>query len=170
MLDNHLQIGPVPVDENLYVTTMKNWGKVFHVEFILENNVKIGTGYVNIIHLTKGGDNGKLGDRIPAVWKYQTEKLYISSGINDAKDEYVMSQPLYNGQTYHVIISQKPSGSHHLYEVWVNGEKMKSTVNKKAKDFGDVEVWTSDPWYSGIDTIGNLKALVVTDVIPESGI
>ena len=149
-----------------YLTTLKDFGKTYHVEFIFKKTDTIGVGYTNILHLTRGEDDSKDGDRLPAVFMYQTEKLYVSSLVNGDRDSYVMTPPTYKSMSYHVIISQKPSG---YYEVFFNGRRIKNTKNKKPKSFSEIWIYASDKWYSGVEEIGDLTHLVVSDVIPPSG-
>ena len=166
LVDTHLQLTDIGVSKGKLLTTLKNFGKTYHVEFIFKKTDTIGTGYTNILHMSRGEDNKKEGDRFPAVWMYQTEKLYVSSLVNGEKNKYVMTPPTYPDMSYHVIISQDSSGQ---YQVFFNGERVTSIKNKKTKSFPEIKLYVSDPWYSGVNSIGDVTHLVVSDVIPESG-
>ena len=44
-------------------------------------------GWASVIHLTIGGNQNKVGDRIPGLWFHRTEGLYIATSLNE-KTEY----------------------------------------------------------------------------------
>ena len=69
-------------------------------------------------------------------------------------------------QRYHVTISQKSDG---YMTIYVNGEQIANAESKSRKEFKKVEIWASDDYYNGIENLGEIDILVVSDTIPKSG-
>ena len=86
--------------------TLPSFGKTFFVSFellITEHT----PGWRNVIHLTRGGENSRCGDRIPAVYVTPKNKLQIASCVNDKKDfSFYSSGQLEKDQWYQIEIEQ----------------------------------------------------------------
>ena len=84
---------------------LPHMGKTFKVEFEFLVN-KLVSGWTSIIHLTKGGDKGSYGDRIPAVF-IRKDKLHICFAINGNPNECRdPTTSIQVGKWYKIDISQ----------------------------------------------------------------
>ena len=63
--------------------------------------------YLNILHLTIGGDNSVWGDRTPAVWLFRNKGFLISSAISgNYNNDKLIYPPTQAGKWMHFEISQ----------------------------------------------------------------
>ena len=68
-------------------------------------------------------------------------------------------------QRYHVTISQNSDG---YMTVFVNGEQIVYEKNETPKNYKKVEIWASGT-YGGVEKLGEIDILVISDTIPPSG-
>jgi len=176
---------PEPVKETLIalpvlkrgtlIKTLANLYKRFDIkmEFMLVRPKSKTQGWSNLVHFTCGSDCAEIGDRIPAIWFHPGEdRLHIRTAIDADKNGGVDgSKPLKLGLTK-IHISQKPDANGKwCFSAVVdnNGEKKmyKSLFKGTARDFKDVKVYVSDPWYEAADNAHVLSLDVQTEPEPE---
>ena len=101
--------------------------------------------WTSIIHFTIGGDNDQIGDRIPAVFWSPLQLLLFASAVNDTTDNYEIAIQL--NRVYKIEVHQRYiSNGNYRYFIEIDGEEVHS-VNTKARQFYNVLVYTSNPWY-----------------------
>ena len=61
-------------------------GKEFLLKFEFFINKITEDPWQNVIHLTTGGNVGKMGDRIPGVWVTKRKELWVIFAINGKGD------------------------------------------------------------------------------------
>ena len=151
------------------------WGPSYKVSFSLNIKKIPKNQYTNIIHVTKGGNWGHYGDRIPAVWilsKWGRLELYICTAITfryrrnwkvsiREKKSFCKKFNVSLEKKYDVTIQQSKQSGHYWYQLFVSGERNRSFVNYRPKKFNNVKCYTSDPWFpsftSDLGTVSNLK-------------
>ena len=129
----------------------------------------------NVIHVTKGGDKRRSGDRIPAVWinrKLNHVYVYVCSAITYQKEEiwgtiktneknFCTTTMVSLGKIYDITIQQSKKNGKYLYQIFISGKKPQSFVNLNPRKFKHVDLYTSDPWYppftSDLGTLSDLK-------------
>lgn len=167
-INNNLTVITLPgfrTTRNNMVSVIPRLSKTFSVRF--EVNPKyFQTGWTNVIHLSTGDNCCNHGDRVPAVWFHgasrtaTVNKMHICFSIdNNGNHCFNTKTNIPRGQWTSVEISQRAEGSAHRYEIKVNGTVVHSIVNNAAREFDDVKVYTSDPWY--YRAAGNIKGLVI---------
>ena len=114
-------------------------------------------GWTNIMHATIGGNVGKIGDRIPAVFfNSRTTKLHICSAVSGNKNFCKNTNALPVNKFSSVIIQQIPKqrrygtrsyGTQYHYQIIINGKTVLDVVNKYPQVFHKVSYYVSDPWY-----------------------
>ena len=105
--------------------------------------------FINLIHFTIGENNNQYGDRIPAVFQSpESRKLHFTSSIGDNRNYIFNSEELSLNVKHHIEIDQTYYGNNiYRFNVNINGQNVLSTINSKARQFYNVQVWASDPWY-----------------------
>ena len=135
----------------------KNWGKEYKIEFAIKVDKLPTANWTNVFHFI-AHDNiiGQYGDHIPAVYIHKSGYFRVSSAVN--KD--------YNfklGKKYQATIQQFKKQGKYWYEIITDGESYK-IENEKPKNFENVKLYASDPWYapfsSDIGMIQNVKITV----------
>ena len=70
------------------------------------------------------------------------------------------------------MISQiEQSSGDAIIKIMVNDHLVTTTKNTNPMNFENMEVWVSDQYtnYFGVDKVGTIERLVVSDVVPPSG-
>lgn len=104
----------------------------------------------NVIHFTADGKNiNTHGSRVPAIFfKGRSRKLHICNPVNSDSNYCFDSEPLILNQYTKVEIKQHQlSDGKFRLEIKIGGESVHSVINDKARFFGNVKVYRSDPWY-----------------------
>ena len=103
----------------------------------------------NLIHFSTGNDNFS---RLPAIFLwFDIDSLYICYDINNNRD-HCYSPGIKIGQRHNVEIHQRYiSDGDYRYFIVFDGIEVYSVVNKQAKQFYNVQVFTADPWYAADD-------------------
>ena len=124
-------------------------------------------GWTNIIHLTSTGKSCcSVGDRIPGVWFHgtsptaTTDKLLVSSAVN-GNGNFHWSTPatVARGKWTTVEITQLTEGNSYRYTVKVGGKSIGTVINKRAREFTNVEVYGADNWSNAAK--GSIRNLVI---------
>lgn len=127
----------------------------------------VPSGWSNLLHLTTGGDQGKYGERNPAIFVYgsSTPFLTVASAINGNINEHQNYTDI-NGivgiptNTWIVItVAQKFEHEYYNYSVKIDNNLAHSAENKQPVDLTDVKVYTSDPWYAPLN--GTIRRLEI---------
>ena len=152
---------------NRLLTTIPKLSASYVIKFQI-NPTRFQSGWSSVIHFTAHGGNGETyGDRNPAVWfwsaspKDTVNKLHICSSINNNRN-YIYNTPknIPLNKWTDVEISQRLDGSAYRYTVKVNGAVLGTVINKVAKEFSNVKVFTGDNFYN--NQPGYIRALTVT--------
>ena len=109
----------------------------------------------SILHVTKGGNNGAHGDRIPGVWFWpNTNKLHITTSLGTNKNYNWNSKELPTNKDTEVNIKQKAFNCcphckcHHRFIITIDKKVVLNVYNHSPKTFHNVKVYQGDPWYS----------------------
>ena len=156
-IDSH-DLGMVWVSRtNLLEELSYPWGKLFTVQVALTvtSLPADGTTWLNIFHFTTGQNYRVEGNIIPALWIYvPTATFFISSAVNGDKDHWI-EEPLTLGTRLNVTIEQIfDSDGKVIYRIVINEASVYSIENHANKDFENVKVYLSDPWYSSFKSYG----------------
>ncbi|XP_065654787.1 uncharacterized protein LOC136081401 [Hydra vulgaris] len=135
---------------------------VLKKEYTVGFNVKPNSytkAWNSVLHLTSGKDYGTYGDRIPGVW-FNEEGSGSVSIFAAVSGNYNYPVPRYlfplNKWT-HVKIYQFLRDGKYWFSVDLNGVNILRVENSDARDFKNVKVYASDPWYAPQDgSISNL--------------
>ena len=78
----------------------RDWGKQFSIKFEIEITKEFSTPtWLNVFHMTIGGNNHQHGDRIPALFIRNTKKLFFTMSVGD-KHNYHWNFPYQLNQNY----------------------------------------------------------------------
>eukprot|EP00463_Aulacantha_scolymantha_P005628 TRINITY_DN6_c0_g2_i17.p1 TRINITY_DN6_c0_g2~~TRINITY_DN6_c0_g2_i17.p1 ORF type:complete len:250 (-),score=28.60 TRINITY_DN6_c0_g2_i17:513-1220(-) len=131
----------------------------FDVSFDLYINSYGGGETGNVFHMTTG-ENECLGCRIPAAWIREGKYLHLTSGVNEQNNYYINF--LVSLKTwYHVQIKQVENEAKKIvYSILVNNKVIHSLLNTKAREYKNVKVYVTDPWYPAANgTIKNIQII-----------
>ena len=110
--------------------------------------------WTNIIQFTTSDDsnsriNGtEFGDRTPAVFvKPGSTIFYFASAVN-GKNDYNVERLFKPNEKSHIEIHQRyVSRGDYRYFIKVDGIEVHSVINTDARQFYNVKVYASNPWY-----------------------
>ena len=141
------------VSENNLLATISKLGSEWRVVFEFKPTNYINgsfEGWTNLLHLTIGGDIGRHGDRTPAIFFHPDRGIYICSSVGQDDDYCFQSSPLRPtlGIWTNIEIGQRENGNRLSYYISVAGEEVHSVTNTQPREFADVKVYASDPWYT----------------------
>ena len=110
--------------------------------------------------MTIGSNSGKYGDRTPAIFFHPTRGMHVTSAINGNKNWVKnVAPPPPIGEWTTLSVSQKSSGGKYFYSFAVGGQKIFSVENTQPREFSNVKVYASDPWYTAQP--GDIRALTI---------
>ena len=156
---------PIEIIQARPYKTLKSLGKDYRVSFDVKATRFIKS-WQSIVHFTTGGNYGKYGDRIPAVFFDSKRKISIRSAINGNPD-YRYDDPVERKENewINIQIYQKKAyqstGGGYVYKIRINGDTVHSVLNKKPRVFSDVIVYISDPWATKLN--GFIRNLMITN-------
>ncbi|XP_065656134.1 uncharacterized protein LOC136081827 isoform X2 [Hydra vulgaris] len=127
------------------LTTLPLLEKAYSVSFQFKPT-SISTKYRNIIHLSFDGDISEYGDRTPGVWM-ENGMLNIASAVNKNPNYYYNTDPIPLHEWSNLKISQTELNGVYTFIIYLNGKLIHNKVNKYPKEFQNVKVYASDPWY-----------------------
>ena len=118
---------------------------MFTIGFLIKVNTLPSATWTNVFHFTADADNGKYGDRIPALYIHKDGYFQVCSAINgnqncDANINFEV------GKQYRMIIIQYKRSNKYWYEVMVDSKRQLQVENTDAKNFPSVKFYASDPW------------------------
>ena len=106
------------------------------------------TTWTNVFHFTKKDNKANYGDRLPAVWIHKSGFFHICSAVSGNKN-FCKNKPFQRNRLYSIRIQQAKNGD---YSINVDGIELYKGKNTTPKDFNNVKVYTSDPWYEPFTT------------------
>ena len=145
--------------------TLRTWGLSWVVSFQIKLRGVI-RNWGSIIHFTTGRDNGRYGYRIPAIWTIPGQRrIHFTSGISGHVN-YIFNTkrglPL-NRWVSLKVTQRQVKGGRFRYTIYVNGRQVFTIINTKPRNFRNVKVYVSDPWYPAAN--GVIRRLIFK-VIP----
>lgn len=122
-------------------------------------------GWVNLIHFAVSDSVDSIddpivsGDRVPAVFIENGATLHITNEVNGNPNYYPRSGTQINlNEKYFIEIHQRyVSRGNYRYFIKINGVKTHSVINSAAKQYYNVHVYASDPWYTANGFISNFQ-------------
>ncbi|XP_047145312.1 uncharacterized protein LOC105849748 isoform X1 [Hydra vulgaris] len=161
--DSVAQLSVKELCENEVIATMSVLKKEYSVSFKLKS-YSYSKGWENVLHITKGQNYGECGDRNPAVFFHKdgSGRLVFFSAINgNINSEFETKNPLPLNVWSNIKIEQTLKNSAYVYAIYINGSIQYEIENKDPRQFKDVKVYISDPWYTAHD--GDIKELFVVN-------
>ena len=127
--------------------------------------------YCNVIHFTQSKDSQEVGDRIAAVW------LMIGTGSVFSETQYFSGingnigvLPLISLPVFEINVpvdiefhQRYLSGGKYRVSLMINGQEIASEINSQARQFYDVKLYASNPWYDPCS--GYIKNLAFTNFL-----
>ena len=136
------------VTRNTTLATLPILYKEFDVK--LEINVNnFPNSWVNVFHMTIGGNGDVYGNRIPALFGNggSNPYLHVCSAIN-GQSNYCKNFYISTNTWITVRISQRRRmNGTYVYEYVINNKLVDSVINNQPAEFKNVKVFASDPWY-----------------------
>ena len=134
---------------------------VYFNEFEVSLDVKL-TDYIHsltsILHITKGGNNGDIGDRLPAIF-LNNRYLYISTPLNSTYRSYPNTF-IYPNRFHNINIQQKKiSENLFQYTIKIRDYTIHRSINKTPLTLYNAKVYLGDPWYPAAKVL--VKNLVI---------
>lgn len=148
----------IDTEKDKLVSTIPNLPKVYNVSFSVKPTAFIGE-YTNVLHFTTDGNSGTMGDRTPGVW-FRNDILHIASAVNGKPNYFFDTPKLAKDQWTDVTIINAEAGESFIYEILLNGKRVHVTINTTPREYENVLVYVTDPWYSKFH--GELRDLLVT--------
>ena len=149
------------LEQSTILETLPALGKEWQISFDFKPANYNTSGYTNILHLTIGGDQEKLGDRIPAIFHHPDKGLIVTTAIGENPNSHAdlrWAPPV--GQWSTIVLSQLSTGLSTTFTVMVNGGTLFGRgVNAEPQEFSSVKVYASDPWHTAQP--GSIKALTI---------
>ncbi|XP_065641542.1 uncharacterized protein LOC105846743 isoform X2 [Hydra vulgaris] len=130
------------------IAIIKRLNKEYSMSFEF-NPTSIKNVYGNVIHLTIENDMLTYGDRIPAVFFLPgISGLKICAAINNILNN-CLNKTFYLklGIWSSFKISQELFEGKYIYSIKLNNETLLNVENQDAREFSNVKVYVSDPWY-----------------------
>nr|XP_047133477.1 uncharacterized protein LOC100212045 [Hydra vulgaris] len=134
--------------KGLYLGTLNVMMKEFTVSFNIKPKI-YSKGLKNVLHFTLDNNVGEYGDRNPGVWFHEdgSGKLVIFVAVNNNGNYSIETSPLSLHKWSSVMISQIMFNGKYWLTVDLNGVNIHRVENYNAKNFKNIKVYASDPWY-----------------------
>ena len=145
--------------------TIPIWPKEWSVSFKIKPNQDKHYQWSSVLHFTTENSRSPVGSRIPAVWfRPFSHRLYIVSHVNDKENKYT-SRVLPTNRFTKVEISQrKRSNGKYIYQIKINGHRVRSTVNRIPRELKNVQIYAPDHWSrSSLAQLQNFKYVGYSD-------
>jgi len=126
----------------------------------------------SIIHVTgTGGNCCGYGDRTPGLWFHGSansqSKLHICSAVNGNGNACYNSGSFNVGTWFNVKVTQQLIKGVYKYWIDIDGNKVHEWDNSQAREFNDVKVYLTDPWYHNLNgKVRNLEIVTPLDPPP----
>ena len=117
---------------------------MFTIGFLIKVNKLPSATWTNVFHFTADADNGKYGDRIPALYIHKDGHFQFCSAVSG--NQKCNERNFVVGKQYQMIIIQYKRSKKYWYEVMVDSKRQLLVENTDAKNFPSVKFYASDPW------------------------
>nr|XP_047132656.1 uncharacterized protein LOC100199204 [Hydra vulgaris] len=140
------------------IVLMKGYTVSFNIKPLTYNKV-----LNNVVHLTLENDFGAYGDRNLGVWFCEDGSgcLVICAVVNGNASYCIETTPLILNKWSSVKIYQSMQGEKYWFSVDLNGVNIHRVENSDAKDFKNMKVYASDPWYNAQN--GSITNLMIVN-------
>ena len=151
------------VKRNVIYQTLPKYYANYNVSLDVNPRGKVN-GWANILHVTKGGDYGSLGNRMPGIWFHPGSlKLHICTSIDNDYGYCVNPRsdlPIGTSTSIQTVQNCDQAKKECVYRLFINGSQIHKTVNRKPLSLKNVRVYLSDPWYNAANVVvKNLNVL-----------
>lgn len=128
--------------------------KVWSVSFDIKP-LGVVHGSSNVMLITADDKNCcKFGNRMPGVWFVsKSTKLLICAGIGNKWNYCYHSRALPLNKFSSVSIVQNKKNGKYIYEITINGKRVRSVVNKRPQVFENMQIWAGDLWYKASNSM-----------------
>ena len=141
--------GELKLKPNTLLTTLPSLGRQWEIAFQFKPTNYDNSDWTNILHMTDGSNNAKLGDRNPAFFFKPSVGWMVATTIgSDKNSEIKIKPPPPVGQWSTVVLSQLKTGSRTTFSVKINDAAPLTTENPAPRAFSSVKVFASNPWYT----------------------
>ena len=117
---------------------------MFTIGFLIKVNKLPSATWTNVFHFTADADNGKYGDRIPALYIHKDGHFLVCSAVNG--NQNCKNINFVVGKEYQMAIVQYKEGQIYSFEVIKDDQRQYKIANTDARSFPKVEFYASDPW------------------------
>ena len=122
------------------------------------------SGWANIIHVTKGGNHGTIGDRMPAIWfRPGTRRLHICTALGTNPNYCVDGTSDIPASVFTNINIQQNrlSTGSYQYTIRINGAVRNQVINTNTNPptLYNVKLYLGNPWVEPAKV--NVKNFVV---------
>jgi len=152
---------PFTMTKNNLLTTLPTLPREWMVEFLFKPTNYDNPDWTSIFHMTIGGNQENLGDRIPAVFFHPSQDqglVIVYSLNNDMNQQIHLPTPTIDKWTK-IRMFQKIEDGNTKIKLFINDKEMLSALNYKPTSFENVKVYASDPWHSAQP--GSIKDLSI---------
>ena len=146
------------------LTTIPEMTKEWKITFEVKPTDYSVSGYASVLHATiggRGGNSGKIGERIPAIWFHATEGVYVATALDGKpsySDHFKPLPPV--GEWTKIEVRQSLVSSRYIFSIVIGNKRVLAKENTKPVELSEVKVYSGSPWYSGQNgVIKNLKIL-----------
>ncbi|XP_047137929.1 uncharacterized protein LOC100211098 isoform X1 [Hydra vulgaris] len=139
----------IVIKRNNLIATIVLLKRQFSVSFELKPSL-YKTGWHSVFHMTIGQNVENYGDRNPGVWFNNdgSGKLHIAFSINGNSNYFFTTKSSLPLNVWSKIeIFQRLEFLVYVFEVKINENVVFTINNNDARDFKNVKVYVSDPWY-----------------------
>ena len=120
-----------------------------HVEFMVTGPFPTD-GWYNIYHATINGNKKVYGSRTPGIWIFHENGKMdpsVHSAVDGNRDYATSIDPIQLNKWVIINVSQTKIENDFQYVVEVNGKVMRTVMNTNPRQFENVKIYISDPWY-----------------------
>ena len=158
--------GSHEIAKNALLTTLPKLTTEWRLSFEVNPTDFKYNGYASLLHLTIGGNRGRVGDRSPAIWLHKSRGVLVSSAIDGAMAFSKTVKPLpAAGEWTRIEVSQVLVGAKHVFSITIGDKKVFSKTNSKPVELTDVKVYSGNPWStSQSGFLQNLKIDIKTPI------
>jgi len=138
--------------KNHHIATFDYIGKEYAVSFDFVPS-KLQTGWGSVIHITnKDSDCYTEGCRLPGIWfrrENDVSRICVGSDISGNGNYYYdhPEEAIAVGKKVSVRVQQDNFGGNYVFTISINGKVKWAVYNTKPKEFTDMKVYVSDPWF-----------------------
>ena len=148
----------IAITKNNLLATIPRMSTEWSISFQFRQT-SLSPVWTNIIRFasanTTYGSPITIGKRIPAVFiNINSRKLHFTHAVNGMANYIVNGEATDNklNDNHHIEIHQRyVSRGDYRYFIKINGTEIHSTINSDARQFYNVNVYASDPWYENVN-------------------